>query len=108
MEKRPSWEANSSLAGQELPSILLNSVHYLFHKSPPLYPILSQMNPAHITPFSFVKIRFRIIFPFNQSLIQLVPGVFPGSKAAGAWSYPLAKVIYIYVFMDREIFTVLL
>jgi hypothetical protein len=59
MELGTSWEAASCAATQELPNILRNpNVHYFVHKTQPLGPILSQINPVHTTPPYLSKINF--------------------------------------------------
>jgi hypothetical protein len=63
MEQRPSWEANSFSASQEIPRILWNPEgHYSIHKSPPPVSILSQLNPVH-APSHVLKTYFNIILP---------------------------------------------
>jgi hypothetical protein len=65
MKLRPSWESPSCAATIELPSILWNpKVHLNVHKSPPLVPILSQIDPVHITPIYPSKIHFNIVHPY--------------------------------------------
>jgi hypothetical protein len=64
MELSPSGEAANCAATQELPSILWNpEVHYRVHKSPPLVPILSQINPFHTMSSYLYKIHFNIVHP---------------------------------------------
>jgi hypothetical protein len=48
MDLIPSWEAASCSAAKEFPKILYSAkVHYCVHKSPPLVPLPSHMNPLH-------------------------------------------------------------
>jgi hypothetical protein len=64
MELRPSCEAASCAAIQELPSILWNpKVHYRVHKSPPMVPILSQIDRIHNIQSYLSKIHFNIAHP---------------------------------------------
>jgi hypothetical protein len=49
-----------------------------FHKSSPMVPILSQINPVHTTPFYFSTIHFNIIIHLRLYLpIGLFNSGFP-------------------------------
>jgi hypothetical protein len=51
MEPKPSWEAASSSATQELPSIFWNQkAHYCVPHSPPVVPTLHQIDSVHTNP----------------------------------------------------------
>jgi hypothetical protein len=64
MEPSLSWETASRSVTQEFPNIFLNpKAHCLVHKSCPLVPTLSQMNPPtsfHHIPLTSILILWRI------------------------------------------------
>jgi hypothetical protein len=73
MELIPSWEAANCAATQELPRILWNpKVHSRFHKSPPLVPILSQINPIHTISSYLSNIHFNIVHNLFPSGIIII------------------------------------
>lgn len=50
------WKANSFSANQDIPHTLQNlNIHYYIHRSPPITPVLSQINPDQTLPTSFFK-----------------------------------------------------
>jgi hypothetical protein len=58
----PSWQAAISAATQVFLNILwIPKVHYRVHKSPPLIPILNQVNLVHISPSYLSKIHINIV-----------------------------------------------
>jgi hypothetical protein len=64
MELSPSWEAANCAAIQKLSSVLWNpKANYRVHKSPPLVPILSQIDLIPTIPFYLSKIHFNIVHP---------------------------------------------
>jgi len=75
------WEANSHTANQEITRLLENSDFHQVHKSPPLIPILSQMNPVYpLPPYFRLPPRLRprlpsgLLLPFrfsNQNVVYI-------------------------------------
>jgi hypothetical protein len=62
MEYGP-YEANRISANQKILRHSWNlNIHYYIHKSPPLVPILRQMNPVHIFCPYLSKIQFNIMY----------------------------------------------
>jgi hypothetical protein len=65
-----TYGAANCAAPQEHPSISWNpKVQYRVHKSPPLVPILSHINPIHSIPSSLSKIHFNTHTRTNSSSI---------------------------------------
>jgi hypothetical protein len=61
-ELSPSWEAANCAATQEFLSILWKpKFHYRVHNSPPLVPIMSQIDPGHTIASHLCKIYFNIV-----------------------------------------------
>jgi hypothetical protein len=82
MELSPCWEAT-----QELPNILWKpKVHYRVHKSPPLVPIPSQINPIHTIP-SYLR---SILILFTHLRLVLPSRLFPSG-------FP-TNILYAFLF----------
>ena len=71
------WEVSSSSATQEISRILWNPmVHYRFHNSPPLVPVLSQINPVS---YHRIYLRATSILTFHLCLglaVSILPSRF--------------------------------
>jgi hypothetical protein len=57
MKQSPTWVTNRHSAGQEIVRLRNPKFHYRFHKTLPLVPILSHMNPVHTFPPYFRNIH---------------------------------------------------
>jgi hypothetical protein len=74
MGHSPPSEADSRSGGQDIPHLFWNTkVYYRVHKSPPLIPLLSQMNPVHNLTLSFFNIHFNIILPALVDMVMNLP-----------------------------------
>jgi len=71
VEHNLSWEANSHSVYQKIPPLSWNTkVHCSVHKSPPLVPVLSQMNPFHSIWNYFSKIPSNNILQYTPSSFE--------------------------------------
>jgi hypothetical protein len=86
-ELSPSWEAANCADTQEIPSILRNpKVHHRVHKSPPLVPTLSQIDPVVTIPSYLSKIYFNIVHPLRLGLPRIRVNI-PRKKQISALQY---------------------
>jgi hypothetical protein len=86
-ELSPSWGAANCAAPQELPSILWKpKVQYRVHKSPPLVPILSHINPIHSIP-SYLRSVLKLS---THLRLGLPSGLFP-------FGFP-TNILYAFLF----------
>jgi hypothetical protein len=70
----PSWGTDSQSAGQETRRLFWNpDVHYCVHKSPPLIPILIQVNSVHTYNISLRYIRILL----SSHLCLCLPSALP-------------------------------
>jgi hypothetical protein len=89
IQLNPFWEVANCAATQELPGFLWNpKVHCRVHKSPPLVPIQSKINPIHTIPFCLSKIY---VLYFGTSLLSVLSIWWLIGQHMG---YIIHKVIY--------------
>jgi hypothetical protein len=66
MQLNPSWKLPVTQLLKNFPDTFWNpKIHFLFHKSLPFVPILSQMNPIRINPLDSNKFHINIILLTN-------------------------------------------
>jgi hypothetical protein len=94
MELSPFWEADICSPTQDLHKTLWNSkFHCRVHNSPPLFLILSQMNPAH--NHQHISLR-SILILFSYLLLGLPTGL--------SFSLSLTKIGFAFIFSLWELY----
>jgi hypothetical protein len=103
MEMSPSGEAASCRDTQEIPNILWNpKVRYRVHKSPPLVPILSQINTVHTAP-SYLRPTLILSTYLCLGLpIGLFPSGFP-TKILYTFLLSPIRIIIIIIIMEFKV-----
>jgi hypothetical protein len=97
------WEATSRWDTQEFPNILWNhNVHFCVHKSPPLAPIMSHMNPVislypvSVRPISMLSSHLHLGLPNSLFL----PGFHIKTRYALLFQPMSATCLVILIFFD--------
>jgi hypothetical protein len=109
MEHRDWWEAHSDSASQQIPRTLWNpKVQCCVHKSPPVDPILSQLNPGHTLTTCFFKIYLHMtLLPKPRSPSGPFLSSFPPKFCTHISSLPWVPMfLYIEVWIATSFTTV--